>query len=133
MSRRELLENALIGAAALGKAETSTPVENRAAVSVASALDVAERQEIYRLLGFATMSGEDPLKLWARLRNTNEWLAGPLAPDAWPGQVFTADHCGIFAFRFMSLPAAWMAPAGAKDRASYCAQQWSTWGQKWPD
>ena len=30
--------------------------------------------EIYRLLGFATMTGEDPLKLWARLRKTaNGW------------------------------------------------------------
>ena len=26
-----------------------------------------DNQEIYRLLGFATMSGEDPLKLWQRL------------------------------------------------------------------
>ena len=84
MNRRELFENALIGAAALGKAEASTPVENRAAGPVASVLDVAEQQEVYRLLGFATMSGEDPLKLWARLRNTNKWLAGPLAPEPGP-------------------------------------------------
>jgi len=41
--------------------------------------------EIYRLLGFATMTGENPLKLWARLRNTRQWLAGPLSPDAWSG------------------------------------------------
>jgi hypothetical protein len=79
VNRRELFENALIGAAALGKAEEPTPVENRAAVPVASVSDVAERQEIFRLLGFATMSGEDPLKLWARLRNTRQWLAGPCA------------------------------------------------------
>src|ERR1039457_3315962 len=72
------------------------------AMSVQAAANQTEASaaEIYRHLGFATMSGEDPLKLWARLRNTREWLVGPLAPDAWAGQVFIADHEDIFAFRF---------------------------------
>ena len=48
-------------------------------------------QEIHRLLGFATMTGEDPLKLWQRLQNTKGWRVGPLAPDAWSGCVFIAD------------------------------------------
>jgi hypothetical protein len=40
-------------------------------------------KEIYELLGFATMTGEDPRRMWARLAETKEWLAGPLAPDSW--------------------------------------------------
>ena len=42
-------------------------------------------ENVYRLLGYATMSGESPLKLWSRLRDTREWLVGPLAPDGWAG------------------------------------------------
>jgi hypothetical protein len=113
--------------------------QNSGLVAAAAHLDAAPvdaapatPQEIYKLLGFATMSGEDPIKLWARLRNTREWLAGPLAPDAWPGQVFVADHGDIFAFRFMSLPAAWMVPAQGEQRAAHCAKQWPTWWKKWP-
>jgi hypothetical protein len=86
----------------------------------------ASAAEIYRHLGFATMSGEDPLKLWTRLRNTREWLVGPLAPDAWAGQVFIADHEDIFAFRFLPLPKAWMTSAGAR-RAAYCAANFEKW------
>lgn len=92
--------------------------------------------EIYRLLGFTTMSGEDPLKLWARLRNTEKWLAGPLAPDAWAGQVFIADDADIFAFRFLPVPAAWMKTAGP-NRATHCGanfEKWlgiGQWGGRW--
>lgn len=113
--------------------------QNSGLIAAAAHLDAAPvdaspatPQEIYKLLGFAPMSGESPIKLWARLRNTREWLAGPLAPDAWPGQVFVADHGDIFAFRFMSLPAAWMAPAQGEQGAAHCAKQWPTWWKKWP-
>ena len=58
--------------------------------SEAAAKELAP-EEIYRLLGFATMTGEDPLKLWQRLQNTKVWRVGPLAPDAWSGCVFIAD------------------------------------------
>src|SRR5579863_7934031 len=62
-----------------------------------------DNQEVYRLLGFATMSGEDPLKLWHRLKNTTTWRVGPLSPDSWSGSVFVADDADIFAFRTLSL------------------------------
>jgi hypothetical protein len=88
--------------------------------------------EIYRLLGFATMTGEDPLKLWARLHNTRQWLAGPLAPDAWSGQVFIADHADIFAFRFLSLPASWLKDAEPGKRAEYCGKHFTEWFRGWP-
>jgi hypothetical protein len=66
IDRREFLSAALAGASAqTADASELTP------------------SEIYRLLGFTTMTGEDPLRLWARLRDTRQWLAGPLAPDAW--------------------------------------------------
>jgi hypothetical protein len=41
------------------------------------------------------------------LRNTRQWLAGPLASDGWAGQVFVADHADIFAFRLLVLPRIW--------------------------
>jgi hypothetical protein len=88
--------------------------------------------EIYRLLGFATMTGEDPLKLWARLHNTRQWLAGPLSPDAWSGQVFIADHTDIFAFRFLSLPASWIRDAEQGKRAEYSAKHFAEWFRGWP-
>jgi len=100
MNRRQFFQNSSLLAAAA----------NAPAAAPANVVPAAP-QEIYKLLGFATMSGEDPLKLWARLRPTSEWLAGPLAPDAWSGQVFVADHGDVFAFRFLSLPAKWMASA----------------------
>ena len=73
--------------------------ENDAVDAVASSVD---KEFIYRLLGFNTMTGEDPLRMWARLKNTETWLAGPLSPDCWCGQTFIADHADIFAFRFIS-------------------------------
>ena len=92
----------------------------------------ANPKEVYELLGFATMTGEDPLRLWARLRETSAWLVGPLAPDSWPGQVFIADHEDIFAFRFMSIPAAWMKGQEGGNRAAYCAKQLKDWWRNWP-
>ena len=88
--------------------------------------------EIHSLLGFTTMTGEDPLRMWARLPETSEWLVGPLAPDSWPGQVFVADHEDIFAFRFMSIPAAWMKGCGSGSRVAYCARQLKGWWRNWP-
>jgi hypothetical protein len=91
-------------------------------------------KEIYELLGFATMTGEDPRRMWARLAETKEWLAGPLAPDSWAGQVFIADHEDIFAFRFMSIPAAWMKGHESGSRAAYCAKQLkNNWWRGWPE
>ncbi len=89
--------------------------------------DAAGRGDIYELLGFATMSGEDPLKLWARLRDTREWLVGPLAPDAWAGQVFVADHADIFAFRFLALPAGWSAECSGDHPAMAAAERFAGW------
>jgi len=88
--------------------------------------------EIYRLLGYATMSGESPLKLWDRLRDTREWLVGPLSPDGWAGQAFVADHADIFAFRFLPVPAAWTRDTPAAGRAKFCAEKYADWCWKWP-
>ena len=88
--------------------------------------------EIYRLLGFATMTGEDPLKLWARLRDTRQWLAGPLSPDAWCGQVFVADHADIFAFRFLSLAPNWMQERDPAKQAQFCGKHYNQWLHAWP-
>ena len=90
-------------------------------------------QEIYRLLGFATMTGEAPLEMWRRLRNTKVWRVGPLAPDAWSGCVFIADDADIFAFRALSLPDAWMRFAQEGNRAEYCGKQFEKWFGNWPD
>ncbi len=92
----------------------------------------ASPAEIYRLLGFATMTGEDPLKLWARLRNTHQWLSGPLSPDAWSGQVFIADHADIFAFRFLSVPESWVKDAEPGKRAEFCGAHFAEWFRGWP-
>ena len=102
-------------------------------VPTPSRRDATPPAEIYRLLGFATMSGEDPLNLWARLRETKEWLVGPLAPDCWSGQVFVADHADIFAFRFLSIPAAWMRDYGGGNRAEFSAGRFRTWWARWPE
>lgn len=68
-------------------------------LAAAEFLDAAlDKQEIYRLLGFATMNGEDPLRLWQRLKNTEQWRVGPLSPDSWSGSVFVADDADIFTF-----------------------------------
>ncbi|MEI6781434.1 MAG: trehalase family glycosidase [Verrucomicrobiota bacterium] len=88
--------------------------------------------DVYRLLGYATMSGESPLKLWEHLRDTQDWLVGPLSPDAWAGQVFVADHADIFAFRFLPVPAAWTKESTAGHRAEYCAGKYADWFKNWP-
>jgi hypothetical protein len=90
-----------------------------------------DKQEIYRLLGFATMSGEDPLKLWQRLKNTQNWRVGPLSPDSWSGSVFVADDADIFAFRTLPLPDAWLKDSKAANRAEYCAKHFDGWWSGW--
>jgi len=118
-SRREFLHCAALTVGSSGLARWAAAADTSPA-------------EIYRLLGFATMTGEDPLKLWARLHNTRKWLVGPLSPDAWSGQVFIADHTDIFAFRFLSLPDVWLRDAEAGKRAEYCGKHFAEWFRGWP-
>ena len=73
MNRRQFFQNSSLLAAAA----------NAPAAAPANVVPAAP-QEIYKLLGFATMSGEDPLKLWARLRPTSEWLLPPLSASSFP-------------------------------------------------
>ncbi|MCX6926713.1 MAG: hypothetical protein NT154_26440 [Verrucomicrobia bacterium] len=87
--------------------------------------------DVYRLLGYATMSSESPLQLWGHLRETRDWLVGPLSPDAWAGQVFIADHADIFAFRFLPVPAAWTKESAAGHRVEYCAGKYADWFKNW--
>ena len=89
----------------------------------------AERSFIYKQLGFATMSGEDPLKMWARLQNTAHWLSGPLAADGSLGQAFIADHADIFAFRFTAVPEAWLKDfhPGKIGKVRYCGERFDEW------
>ena len=79
------------------------------------------------------MTGEDPLKVWQRLRSTKQWRVGPLAPDAWSGCVFVADDADIFAFRTLSLPQAWLHGSPQGNRAEYCGKQFEAWFSKWAE
>ena len=90
-----------------------------------------DREEIYRLLGFATMTGEDPIKLWQRLKNTRTWRVGPLSPDSWSGSVFVADDRDIFAFRTLSLPNEWLKDSPSANRAEYCDEHFHEWWSGW--
>lgn len=110
MNRRDLFKAAFAGATSLA-IDSSVIPSSPQAVATAEPTEIVPKStaEIYQLLGFATMTGEDPLKMWARLRETKQWLAGPLAPDGWAGQTFIADHVDIFAFRSLCIPAIWMA------------------------
>jgi hypothetical protein len=93
--------------------------------------DTLDHQEIYRLLGFATMTGEDPLELWRRLNNTQTWRVGPLSPDSWSGSVFVADDRDIFGFRTLSLPDAWLKDSPSANQAQYCANHFAGWWSSW--
>jgi len=134
MNRRDFFRGSMLaslaakmpGLAALNAAK----VAGAAKAPEAAAGEPANKAEIFRLLGFATMTGEDPLKMWARLKNTREWLAGPLAPDGWAGQAFIADHADIFGFRFLSLPTAWLKPQSGS-LVQYCAENFSDWMRPW--
>jgi len=134
VNRRDLFKATLAGAATLaleGSAvsNASEPVATSATIKAVASLSAAE---IYKLLGFATMTGEDPLKMWARLRETQQWLAGPLSPDGWAGQAFIADHADIFAFRFVCIPAFWMASYQTGNRVEFAAERFSKWFENWP-
>src|SRR5260370_14728434 len=134
MNRRDWLKSALVGTAGLTVAKAqppgTTPTEPDSVEPIESAAP-QNIEEIHRLLGFATRTGEDPLTLWARLRETREWLVGPLSPDGWAGQAFVADHADIFAFRFLSLPAAWTQGVGLGKLAVLARQHLATWFAKW--
>src|SRR6266446_5243767 len=120
MNRRGWLERVVVSKAALASREAGASEPSPAtAVEASESTTPQTMEEIHRLLDFATMTGEDPLRMWKRLRETQEWLAGPLAPDGWAGQVFIADHADIFAFRFLSLPETWMAGVGSGKRAEF--------------
>lgn len=127
MNRRDWFKSTVLGAATVARAEMGAPD-----VATAQETQEVDEAEIYKLLGFATMTGESPLTMWARLRKTKEWLAGPLSPDAWCGQVFIADNADIFAFRFLSLPSVWLKDHASGNRAAYGGQQFSNWFSKWP-
>jgi hypothetical protein len=131
MNRRDWLKRSLLSASLTGsEIEDSYPALAEQVEAIPS--QELDKAEIYKLLGFATMTGEDPLRMWARLKAAKEWLAGPLSPDSWCGQVFIADHADIFAFRFLSLPPAWIKNYGGGNRAAYCGQQFPVWFAKWP-
>src|SRR6266851_3603905 len=135
MNRRDWFKGTLAGAAALaieGPQQMVSVPENTASEMITEIGAVPNAQEIHRLLGFATMTGESPLTMWGRLHETKQWLAGPLAPDAWAGQVFIADHADIFAFRFLSLPESWMAGVASGKRAEFAAKNFSKWFAGWP-
>lgn len=136
MNRRDWLKTTMAGAAALtvkGPQGVLEAAEQAVKETLPSDASPLQAEEIYKLLGFATMTGEDPLTMWARLRETRQWLAGPLAPDAWSGQVFIADHSDIFGFRLLSLPQVWMKEASAGKRAEFVSKQFSKWFRRWPE
>jgi hypothetical protein len=135
MNRRKWMKRTAVAlSAATQVVESKSEPLSPAAPSGAGApaQDVVDRAFVHQLLGFTTMTGEDPLRMWARLKNTQTWLAGPLSPDCWCGQTFIADHADIFAFRFLSIPAAWMSNAPGGNRAEYCAKNMTGWLSKWP-
>ena len=129
MNRRDLIKQTfavVAGSKFPAKAHFSNSQTGMEPDGIASA--EPGKEEIYKLLGFTTMTGEDPLKMWARLKNTRQWLAGPLSPDSWSGQVFIADDADIFAFRFLTIPAIWMSQDDRKgNRAQFCGGKFEDW------
>ena len=131
MNRRNWLKAT---AAALSIKEAGTGLEGAEGAAVLASVapsGISDKAVVHRLLGFATMTGEDPLRMWARLKTTKTWLAGPLSPDSWCGQSFIADNADIFAFRFLSIPKSWMAGSKDGNSASYCQQHLDEWFQNW--
>ena len=98
-------------------------------VTAAADFSSAQRKKIYAQLGFATMTGEDPLRMWTRLRPTERWICGPLAADGSLGQAFIADHADIFAFRFTPLAPQWMVDfvPGKIRKARYSGERFDDW------
>lgn len=103
-----------------------------AAIAQTPRAEEATAREVYRILGFAAMNGEDPMRLWARLKPASEWLAGPLAPNGWSGQVFIAGHADIFGFRFLCLTDVWLTNLERGQRASATARNFEQWMKDWP-
>ena len=101
------------------------------ASAIAAPVAAETPEEIRRLLGFTTMTGEDPLKVWARLQPTKQWLAGPLSPKGWAGQTFIADHADIFSFRFLMVPAVRLQGAPEGKLGEYCAKNFELWHRGW--
>jgi hypothetical protein len=129
MNRRQWLKSTLLAGAANG-AEACNGALDGTAFQETNATE--SEAEVHKLLGFSTMTGEDPLKMWARLQNAREWLAGPLSPDGWCGQAYIADNSDIFAFRFLTIPHAWINGATPGKLASYCQQHAAEWFKNWP-
>jgi PAS domain-containing protein len=135
LNRRELLRTTLAGAAGVSldvEAQESKAAASKSRTKLPPGAAITNA-EIYKLLGYATMTGEDPLRMWARLQATREWLVGPLSPDAWAGQVFIADHADIFAFRFLPLPSEWMKGVKADRRLAYAVTNFEQWFRNWRD
>lgn len=133
LTRRQFLKWATVISKS-AESESGSKAKSGKAIKASSLpAEATGRAEIHRLLGFATMSGEDPLKLWAKLRETSEWLVGPLAPDGWAGQTFVADHADIFAFRFLPIPSKWLDEYSGPNRAEFCDKNFENWFAKWPD
>lgn len=136
MKRRDWLKGALLASAAGASRAEPGPAAKDAVSPLAGAQGLpggpANPAQIYRLFGFATMTGEDPLAMWARLSNAKTWLAGPLSPDAWCGQCFIADNSDIFAFRFLSIPQQWMQGAKTGNSAAFCQEHMAEWFRQWP-
>ena len=135
MNRRDWFKGTFAGAAVLavrGPGEAMPAGAEQAATQKISLSAPANATEVHELLGFATMTGEDPLRMWDRLRETEVWRVGPLSPDSWSGSVFVADDSDIFAFRTLSLPRAWMQDYTKGNRAEYCDGHFENWWKGWP-
>lgn len=135
MNRRDWLKSALAASTVRGNAGALSHADRNPGATAAEPLQTAAQIEqpkkIYDLLGFATMTGEDPLAMWARLKDTKAWLAGPLSPDAWCGQCFIADNIDIFGFHFLCVPDKWMESASVSNFAAYCQQHIEQWFHNW--
>jgi hypothetical protein len=134
VNRRDWFKGTFAGGAllAVGGSEQAMRAAKRVATKQIPPAVPASASEIYELLGFATMTGEDPLKMWERLRETEVWRVGPLSPDSWSGSVFIADDSDIFAFRTLSIPRAWMQDYTKGNRAEYSDGRFETWWKSWP-
>jgi len=78
LNRRELLRTTLAGAAGVSldvEAQESKAAASKSRTKLPPGAAITNA-EIYKLLGYATMTGEDPLRMWARLQATrNGWSA----------------------------------------------------------
>ncbi len=137
MNRRQAIRSGLICATGLPSAKSLIASEKASLrdfpVDLPGESDSAglAKGDIYELLGFATMSGEDPVRMWRRLNPVQQWRVGPIAPNSWSGCIFVADDADIFGFRTLSLPQAWMERFNGGSRSEYCAGLFDSWWQSW--